>query len=241
MEEFKKIDSLPEEIDLQEDGLTLLENHAKWHKQCHQKFNNAKLERAKLKRQRKEKKMAEEMCPPKRRSTKKPEGNKVMYIFCETSSESLHEFTTFNANKSVNQMATAMCYNDLLAKLSGGDLVALEAKYHFNCLSNYRNRYRAHLRASASSSNSQCLADKRVKAQVFAEMIAGIESTIEQDNQVFKLKDLHAIYEDRLKELGLVTSINKTRLNNIIYHFLDSGIQEQTDGTNILLVFPKGM
>ena len=28
-----------------------MQNHAKWHKQCHQKFNNTKLERAKLKRQ----------------------------------------------------------------------------------------------------------------------------------------------------------------------------------------------
>lgn len=243
VEEFNKIDSLPVDIDLQEDGLALMENHAKWHKQCHQKFNNAKLDRAKLKRQRDN--IEELQCPPKRRSTernKKSETSKAMCIFCEVSSEPLHEFTTFNASKSISQMATAMGDKNLLVKLSGGDLVAIEAKYHFNCLSDYRNRYRAHLRAGASSSNSPCLADSRAKAQAFAEMAADIESMIEEGNQIFKLTDLHAIYEDRLRKLGLDTSINKTRLkNNIIDHFLDSGIQEQTDGTNTLLVFPKGI
>ena len=44
VEEFKKINSLPIEIDFREGGSTLLQNHAKWHKQCHQKFNNTKLE-----------------------------------------------------------------------------------------------------------------------------------------------------------------------------------------------------
>ena len=53
VEEFKKINSLPIEIDFRVGGSTLLQNHAKWHKQCHQKFNNTKLEHAKLKRQRK--------------------------------------------------------------------------------------------------------------------------------------------------------------------------------------------
>lgn len=242
MEEFKKLDCLPVDIDLKEDGHALMENHAKWHKQCHQKFNNAKLERAKLKRQREEKTFDDLQCPPKRRSTernKKSERSKVMCIFCEISSEPLHEFTTFNASKSISQMATEMGDKDLLVKLSGGDLVAIEAKYHFKCLSNYRNRYRAYLRAGTSSSS---LADSRAKAQAFAEMVADIESMIEEGNHILKLTDLHAIYEERLQKLGLDTSINKTRLkNDIIDHFRDSGIQEQTDGINTLLVFPKGI
>ena len=38
--------------------------------------------------------------------------------------EKIHEFTTFNANKSVRQMATEMEDLDLLMKLSEGDLIA---------------------------------------------------------------------------------------------------------------------
>ena len=201
------------------------------------------MERAKLKRQREEKNDLQ--CPPKRRLT---ERNKVerckatmSCLFCEISSEPLHEFTSFNASKSINQMATAMGDQDLLVKLAGGDLVAIEAKYHFNCLSKYRNRYRAHVRAGTSVSNSQHSADSRAKAQAFAETIADIENMIEEGNQILKLTDLYAMYVKRSRKLGLDTSINKTRLkNNIIDHFLDAGIQEQTDRTNTLLIFPEG-
>ena len=47
----------------------------------------------------------------------------------DSKSEHLHEFTMFNSDVSVNVMATQM---NLLGNLAGGDLVALEAKYHFN-------------------------------------------------------------------------------------------------------------
>ena len=54
------------------------------------------------------------------------------------SSESLHEFTTFNMDKTIRNMANEMCDS----KLSGGiDLVAIEGKYHLSCLTNYRNCY----------------------------------------------------------------------------------------------------
>ena len=62
-------------------------------------------------------------------------------------SEHLHDFTTFNSDVSVNVMATQM---NLLGKLAGGDLVALEAKHHFTCLTKYRNQYRSHIRSDTS-------------------------------------------------------------------------------------------
>ena len=64
---------------------------------------------------------------------KKLERNKDLCIFCEMStSEQIHEFTTINANKSVSQMATEMGDMDLLVKLSEGNLVTIEEKYHLN-------------------------------------------------------------------------------------------------------------
>ena len=185
------------------------------------------------------------MCPPKRRSIERsnaPGRNKELCLFCESiCPEPLHEFTTFNSNKSVNEMATAMGDRDLVVKLSEGDLVAIEAKYHFSCLSKYRNEYRAHVRASASSSSNyyQCSADNKAKALA---LVAYIESMIEEGNQIFNQSDLHASYQNCLKKVGLDTSAHKTRLKKgIIDHFLDSGVQEQSDGNNTLLVFPKGM
>ena len=55
------------------------------------------------------------------------------------------------------------------------------------------------VRASASSPSNyyQYSADNKAKALAFAELVAYIESMIE-GNQIFKLSDLHAIYQKRL-------------------------------------------
>jgi len=49
VEKFKELDALPVNVDYGEQGtaLAFVENNASWHKQCHQKFNNSKLERVK--------------------------------------------------------------------------------------------------------------------------------------------------------------------------------------------------
>lgn len=239
-QEFKRLDSLPVEMELEEDGSALMNHQAKWHKRCHQKFNNAKLERAKGKRQREESadNPDQEACRPKRRPS---ERNKNMCIFCDVGgSETLHEFSTFNANRSINQMATDMDDMDMLVKISGGDLVALEAKYHFNCLSHYRNRYRAHMRSLESTSKLNSF-EKRAKARAFAELIAHIDTALEEGNYAFKLAELHGMYENRLQQFGACISVHKTRLKDeIISHFLDYGIQEQLTGNRIVLIFPEG-
>ena len=150
-QEFKGYYSLPVRMELVEDGLGLMNHQAKWHKRCHQKFNNAKLGRAKAKRQREDTadNSDQEKCRPKQRPS---EINKKLCIFCDLDgSEPLHEFSTFNANRSLYELATEMGDRDLLINISGRDLVAFEAKYHFNSLSKYRNKYRAHLRSLEGS------------------------------------------------------------------------------------------
>lgn len=69
--------------------------------------------------------------------------------------ESLHEFTTFNMDIGIRDMANEMCDSDLLVELSGGiDLVTIEGKYHLSCLTKYYNRYRSFLHAQSASSQS---------------------------------------------------------------------------------------
>ena len=145
-----------------------------------------------------------------------------MELVHAATSEALHEFTTFNANRSVSQMATEMCDTALLTKLAEGDLVAIEAKYHFNCLSRYRNQYRGYLRAKADSSRSLQLADKKAKARAFAELISYIETALEEDTHIFKLSELHTVYLERLQNFGLSLSVNKTRLKDDIIEIMVS-------------------
>ena len=138
VEEFQKINSLPVKIDFGEEGTAtdFMNNKASWHKQCHQKFNNSMLERAKLKRKRESTGTEDEHCRPKRHSGMQRD----ICIFCDMkTSEQPHEITTLNVDESIKSMATEMSDRELLVKISGGDLIALEAKYHLKVPVYYTN------------------------------------------------------------------------------------------------------
>ena len=143
-------------------------------------------------------------------------------------------------DKAIRDMANEMSDSDMLVKMSGGvDLVAIEGKYHRSCLTNYRNRnrYRAFLRAQSVTSQSS-ISSEQAKARAFAEQVMYIESAIEEGTRAFKLAELHTAYESSLINL----SANRTRLKvELLEHFQEWGIQEQTDGKNIVLFFPEGM
>jgi len=64
-------------------------------------------------------------------------------LFCQQSDGNLHEFRTLEADQSVRKIATELQDAELMARMEGGDLVALEAKYHLACLTTIRNRYRS--------------------------------------------------------------------------------------------------
>ena len=64
-------------------------------------------------------------------------------FFCDKSHGTLHECRTENLTKHVEEKAKYLMRDDLVAKLSVGDLVAIEAKYHKDCLSSLHNKCRA--------------------------------------------------------------------------------------------------
>ena len=82
-------------------------------------------------------------------------------------------------------MATELQDSVLLARISGGDLIAIEAKYHYNCLSNYKNKYRSAQRANSDTGISK--EEKIIRAQAFVELVSHIESIVENGIFIFKL------------------------------------------------------
>ncbi|XP_072180910.1 scavenger receptor cysteine-rich domain-containing protein DMBT1-like [Diadema setosum] len=56
----------------------------------------------------------------------------------------LHEVSTFDADENIRDMITE--FNDTLpkARIVGGDVIAMEAKYNLTCLLKLRNHYRSH-------------------------------------------------------------------------------------------------
>lgn len=116
---LSKLDALAVKVNFGDQGTAqlFLANNASWHKRCHQKFNSSMLERAQQKEKRKRKTDGgEHTSRPKRRGS-----TALFCIFCQSSTpELLHEFKTFNMDKSIKDMALEMCDSQMLVKVSGG-------------------------------------------------------------------------------------------------------------------------
>lgn len=74
-------------------------------------------------------------------------------------------------------MATELEDFDLLGHISEGDLVAMEAKYHFDCLTSFRNRYRS------------LTIQKITESRAFLELLEHIEKRVETGTHIFKLSE----------------------------------------------------
>lgn len=55
-------------------------------------------------------------------------------------------------------MATELHKTELMARMEGGDLIALDAKYHLKCITALRNRYRSLVRQHEQA--SECYSEK---------------------------------------------------------------------------------
>ena len=99
-------------------------------------------------------------------------------------------------------MAVEMQDTAFLAKISGGDLIAIEAKYHINCLVAFQNCYRSHQRQKTDiRPNAE---ENKIMPQVLVELISYIENNAESGKFVFKLSELHNLYVSRLNFLFII-------------------------------------
>ena len=181
---FRELDVLPMPLTHLTEHVSVDEmvlNEAKWHKSCHNKFGYDRLDRA---RKRKRAEMegecrdvisARRVCP-RRQSL---DTNKC--IFCEEGSDKLHQFSTMQSDTNVRNMARDLQDASLLAKIEGGDLIALEARYHLSCLVKLRNRHRSHLREIQTTSGKSH-EERKMEARAFVELLTYIESSVEEGN-----------------------------------------------------------
>ena len=162
-----------------------------------------------------------------------------MFFFCEKpakASEQLHHASTFGLDARVRECALELQDQGLLAKLSAGDLIAQEAKYHAQCLVSLYNRARKVKDPQEEEDNSLQINE----GIALAELITYIEDA-RADSEIapiFKLADLVRMYHTRVEQLGTPVSVrvNSTHLKNrIIAHFSD--LQAHKEGRDIIFVF----
>ena len=154
---FHEMNSLPIPLDVRRfnngSGIesTLTTNEAKYHPSCRIKFNNTKLKRVEQRYESAKSSKGEPCCSPKfiRRPIDhldtKLKQDIVKCFLCdkEAPPSSLGEAMTMKLNDRLKSCAETLQDKQLLAKLSTGDVIAQDLKYHPACLAALYNKERA--------------------------------------------------------------------------------------------------
>ena len=150
----------------------------------------------------------------------------------------LRQVSTFETDANIRTIITELNDSRLLERIVKGDLIAIGAKYHLKCLIELNNRYRSHVRKS--NKDKQNVDENVCNSRVFVELASYVKKEVYSGKLVFKLSDLHSLYESRLEDLGNAKSVNNTRLKGRLLEYFKEA-QEQFDGRNTFLVFKEGM
>ena len=152
-----ELDSLPLSINTfrLDDGTgiegTLRSHNAKWHKTCYVMCNKTKIDRIRKKKA-KQQTPATNMSPLKGRlrgalPSTSAETELPVCFFCDALVEQdYHKVVTKKLDANVRKMATELNDTLPLAKLSSGDMIAMDAVYHKHCLTGFFTRYRSSMR-----------------------------------------------------------------------------------------------
>ena len=250
---FSDIGCLPKTLNLSrlDEGegveVTLKEHKAKWHDSCRLRYNKTQLQRAE-KRKRKEDDyddddaVAANTCKRiSRRCSIDLRTPVNTCFFCgklASPGKSLCKVATLELDFKVRQSANILQDEQLLAKLSSGDLIAQDAQYHIQCLASLYNR----ARDCESRKCHELDVDDVNHGIAFAELVSYMEETCKDEviAPVFKLKDLTVLYGKRLNQLGTEVSgrIHSTKLKDrILAYFPDMEAHKQ--GRDVVLVSNK--
>lgn len=255
--QFKEIKSLPMKLKsgLFEDDTISLEdllssNKAKWHKACYLKFKTTELKRAEKRSLSLDNSSSEDTEEVQTKHTRQSLPCKVsmkanICFFCDKPLTDIkaerRESATRNIDFRVRDCAKTLQDTDLLAKLSAGDLVAQEAKYHPKCLVSLYNRAERAEEARNNSVSSRH--EKMCHAIALADIVSYIEDTRygQSVRPVFKMPDIVSMYSDRLKQLGIddiSTTIHSTKLKDKILANIPD-LKDYRDGRITLLAFKE--
>ena len=217
---------------------TLEHHRAKFHKSCRLEYSKPRLERVQKRKNSESSTASVEKKPrreqmPRQQNTNKDE---LFCLFCEkpaSTSDPLHEAMTKVIGERVKRCATKLLDKKLLAKVSSGDLVASDAKYHAKCLVALYNAAGRMKTSEQTDSHTETL-----YARAFAELSTFVEDTLndrEESSPVFKLSDLVRLYRERVVQLGVSSScVHSTRLKDRILASFPE-LRAFKDGRDILL------
>lgn len=218
---------------------TLRTHSAQWHKKCRLKFNKKKFDQQSRGESASGQQSSTGTPTVHTRSAaahRLPQSTEPICFFCnkQAGTADLHEAATKEIDKHVRRCATELGDTELLAKLSAGDMIAIEAKYHRNCLRALYNKIRP---AALKDEDAD-----RLHGIAFAELVVFMEDMhADEDNApVFKLSDVANLHKTRLEQLGATVTnrIHTTRLKDRLLSVLPD-LRAHSQGRDTLLLFEK--
>ncbi|CAE1247301.1 unnamed protein product [Acanthosepion pharaonis] len=146
---------------------------------------------------------------------------------------------TERLNEHLNQCARNLNDGKLLAKLSGGDVVALEVKYHLRCLQKLYNAERAYLDSLEKAESRD--PGKDLYPVAFSELVIYIMDSKVTNTEaapvVFRLADLVSPYKLHLEQLGVDSpNVHSTRLKEQLLARIPEP-EAHKKGRDVLLAF----
>ena len=90
----------------------------------------------------------------------------------------LINFSTKNSEQRSRAIASDLNDPDILCKISNADLVALESKYHFRCLTPYKNKLRSLMRSISRTEN---VTHKQIKANMLVEVEKDLDRCMDKE------------------------------------------------------------
>ena len=252
---FRAINSLPMKLNssfFEDETVSLehlLSSHtAKWHKSCNLKFNTTELKRAEKRSLDSSSGSGEDVEVVSKKLTRRSLPCNVpmkasVCFFCDNAlpdeKHEKRESATRKIDTRVRECANVLQDTALLAKLSTGDLVALEAKYHAKCLValyNKAGRTENGVEKSSESHRHESLCH----AIALADIVSYIEDCRDDPSvaHVFPMPEIVNMYSARLKQLGIQNSsdIHSTKLKDKILANVPD-LQAHKEGRVNLLVF----
>ena len=247
---FQEMNSLPIPLDIRriDDGegieATLKLHDAKYHPSCRIKFNNTKLKRATEKYESTKHPIALCGSPKFIRRPSDESGaprNEIIVkcVLCEEEAQesSLRKAMTLNLNERLKSCAETLQDRPLLVKLSVGDVIAQDMKYHPACLASLYNRERAVKSKQTAQCKSEMEGEKECDHIALVELVTYIFETQRNGEgaSAFRLADLANMYDRRVQQLSVDSKpIHRTRLKEMLMKKVPD-LQAYTKGRDVLL------
>ena len=188
-----KIENLEEEC---------VSNKVVYHKRCRIEYNDQHYQRA-IKRAKTDSNIENE--PSSSRKTQSSFDAKNFQSICflcnESTAEQLYLVISLEMDKKVTKNAAELLDERLIAKLTEGDFVATESKYHKSCLAEFYNKVTTFASKASTAEQEKSIAEGIVVAEIERYVREIIE--VESDNiPVFYLQELKKLYVQQMKYYG---------------------------------------